>query len=85
MYDHNDNTYNNPSKIDKKFLDALSEFILSVEPEINIMLPGSASLWFLSYYKIIDHIISQKLSKSSKNEKEEEKKKTGSDKIYKSH
>jgi hypothetical protein len=28
------------------------------------MLPGSASLQFLSYYKIIDYIISQKLAKN---------------------
>jgi hypothetical protein len=55
---------NNPSKIDKKFLDALYEFIHSVESEMDIMLPGSACLRFLSYYKIIDHIISQKLTKN---------------------
>jgi hypothetical protein len=42
---------NNPSKIDKKFLDALSEFIQSIESELDIMLPRSASLQFLSYYK----------------------------------
>lgn len=60
--DHTDN--NNPPKMDKKILDALYEFILLVESELDIMLPGSASLRFLSYYKIIDHIISQKLSKN---------------------
>ena len=38
---------NNPSKIDKKFLDELSKFIQSVESEMDIMLPGSASLQFL--------------------------------------
>ena len=67
MYEYNkhiDNTNNNPPKIDKKFLDALSEFIQSVESELDIMLPGSASLQFLSYYKVIDYIISQKLSKN---------------------
>jgi hypothetical protein len=50
--------------MEKKFLDALSEFIRSVESEMDIMLPGSASLRFLSHYKIIDHIIAQKLSKN---------------------
>jgi signal transduction histidine kinase len=55
---------NNPSKIDKKFLDELSKFIQSVESEMDIMLPGSASLQFLWYYKIIDYIISQKLAKN---------------------
>jgi signal transduction histidine kinase len=69
MYKYNEHTDNNnnkdnPSTIDKKFLDALSEFIQSVESEMDIMLPGSASLQFLSYYKIIDHIISQKLAKN---------------------
>jgi signal transduction histidine kinase len=62
--EHIDNTNSNPSKIDKKFLDALSEFIRSVEFEMDIMLPVSASLQFLSYYKIIDYIISQKLAKN---------------------
>jgi signal transduction histidine kinase len=67
MYEYNertDNNHDNPSKIDKKFLDALSEFIQSIESEFDIMLPRSASLQFLSYYKIIDYIISQKLSKN---------------------
>lgn len=66
MYDYNEHIIknNNPPKIRKKFLDALSEFIHSVESEMDIMLPRSASLQFLSYYKIIDHIISQKLSKN---------------------
>jgi hypothetical protein len=54
----------NPPKIEKEFLDALSEFICSVESEMDIILPGSASLHFLSQYKIIDHIIAQKLSKN---------------------
>src|SRR5919197_5456472 len=66
MYDYNEHTNNsnNPPKIDKKFLDTLSEFIHSGESELDIMLPRSASLQFMSYYKIIDHIISQKLSKN---------------------
>ncbi|HKG87933.1 MAG TPA: hypothetical protein VKA95_06370, partial [Nitrososphaeraceae archaeon] len=66
MYDYNEHIIKNynPPKIGKKFLDALSEFIHSVESEMDIMLPRSASLQFLSYYKIIDHIISQKLSKN---------------------
>ena len=56
---------NNPQTIDdKKFLDALFKFIHSVESEIDIMLPESASLQFLSYCKIIDYLISQKLSKN---------------------
>jgi two-component sensor histidine kinase len=55
---------NNPQTIDKKFLDALFEFIHSVESEIDIMLPESASLQFLSYCKIIDYLISQKLGKN---------------------
>jgi hypothetical protein len=69
MYEYNEHTDNNnnkdnPSTIDKKFLDALSEFIQSIESEMDIMLPGSAYLQFLSYYKIIDYIISQKLAKN---------------------
>jgi signal transduction histidine kinase len=64
MDDYSEHIINNPPKIGKKFLDTLSEFIHSVESEIDIMLPGSASLRFLSYYKIIDHIMSQKLSKN---------------------
>ena len=55
---------NNPQTIDKKFLDTLFEFIDSVESEIDITLPKSASLQFLSYCKIIDYLISQKLSKN---------------------
>src|SRR5262249_3539419 len=66
MYEHNQHTDNisNSTKIDKKFLDALYEFIHSVKFELDIMLPGFASLRFLAYYKIIDYIISQKLSKN---------------------
>ena len=55
---------NNPQTMDKKFLDALFEFIHSVESEMDIILPESASLRFLSYYKIIDYLISHKLSKN---------------------
>ncbi len=64
--EHTENNYNNyyPSKIDKKFLDRLYKFIQSVECEMDIMLPGIASLQFLSYYKIIDYVISQKLAKN---------------------
>ena len=68
MYDHNEHTgINNnnnnyyQSKMDKKFLDRLSKFIQSVESEMDIMLPGPASLQFLSYYKIIDYLISQRV------------------------
>ena len=65
---HTENNVNNNnfhrSKIDKKFLDRLSEFIQSVESEMDIMLPGIASLQFLSFYKIIDNVISQKLAKN---------------------
>ena len=55
---------NNPQTIDKKFHDELFEFIHSVESEIDIMLPESESLQFISYCKIIDYLISQKLSKN---------------------
>jgi signal transduction histidine kinase len=67
MYDYNDNTENNnPSKTDNnnKFLGTLSKFIDGVESEMDIMLPGSASLQFLSDYRTIDRIISQKLAKN---------------------
>jgi signal transduction histidine kinase len=69
MCEHNEHTENNnnnyyPSKIDKKFLDRLFEFIQSVESEMDIMLPGITSFQFLSYYKIIDYVISQKLAKN---------------------
>ncbi len=63
-YTVNDNNNYYPSKIDKKFLDRLSEFIQSVESEMDIMLPGITSLQFLTYYKIIDYVISQKLTKN---------------------
>ena len=65
MYDYNDNTQNNsPSETENKFLGTLSKFIHEVESELDIMLPGSASLQFLSYYRMIDRIISQKRSKN---------------------
>ncbi|MGN6624824.1 MAG: hypothetical protein ACTHKK_11835, partial [Candidatus Nitrosocosmicus sp.] len=69
MSEHNEhitNQNNNyyPSKIDKKFLDRLYEFIHSVESQMDILLPGIAGMQFLSYYKIIDDIITQKLSKN---------------------
>jgi signal transduction histidine kinase len=63
-YKVNDNNNYYTSKIDKKFLDKLSEFIQSVESEMDIMLPGITSLQFLTYYKIIDYVISQKLTKN---------------------
>src|SRR5581483_12316894 len=68
MYEYNkrlnNNNNNNSLKIDKEFLDSLSRFIQSVEFEMDIMLSRSISLRFLSYYKIIDFIISQKLNKN---------------------
>jgi signal transduction histidine kinase len=71
MYEYNEridgdtkNSNNNPSKIDKKVLDELSKFIQSAESEMDIMLPGFASLQFLSDYRMIDRIISQKLAKN---------------------
>ena len=59
---NNNNYYH--SKMDKNFFDRLIEFIQSVESEMYIMLPGITSLQFLSYYKIIDYVISQKLAKN---------------------
>ena len=50
--------------MDKQFLDRLSKFIQSVQSQMDIMLPGPASLQFLSYYKIIEQIIAQKLAKN---------------------
>jgi two-component sensor histidine kinase len=68
MHEYNEYTDNNNNnnllKIDKKFLDALFEFIQSIESEIDVMLHASVSLQFLSYYKILDYIISQKLAKN---------------------
>jgi two-component sensor histidine kinase len=65
--DYNNSIINKSKSSQKKaenFSDALLEFIHSVESEIDIMLPGSASLRFLSGYQIIDQIILQKLSKN---------------------
>ena len=55
---------NNPRSIDKRFLDALFEFIHSVEFEMDMMSPQTASLRFLSYYKVSNYLISQKPSKN---------------------
>ena len=66
MYHDNKYIINNnyPPKEEKKFPDSLFEFIRSVEFELDIMLPGPSSLRFLSNYRVVDHIISQKLSKN---------------------
>jgi signal transduction histidine kinase len=50
--------------INKGFLDALFEFIRSVESELDIMLPQSSSLQFLSNNKVTDHLITQRLGKN---------------------
>jgi signal transduction histidine kinase len=55
---------NNPRTIDKGFFDALLKFIRSVESELDIMLPHSSSLQFLSYYKVIDYLITQRRRKN---------------------
>lgn len=60
----NKSNNSNSRTIDKKFHDAIFEFIHSVEFELDIMLPHPASLRFLFNYKVIDHLISQKLSKN---------------------
>jgi two-component sensor histidine kinase len=65
--DYNKYIINNSKSLPRnaeKFSDALFEFIHLVESEIDIILSGSASLRFLSCYKVIDQIISQKLSKN---------------------
>ncbi|MGC1131186.1 MAG: hypothetical protein WA941_00080 [Nitrososphaeraceae archaeon] len=54
----------NPPMINKGFLDALFEFIRSVESEMDIMLPQSSSLQFLSNNKVTDHLITQRLGKN---------------------
>jgi hypothetical protein len=64
MYNDKKSNNNYPQTIDKKFLDALFEFIHSVEFEMDMMLPQTASLRFLSYYKVSNYLISQKLSKN---------------------
>jgi hypothetical protein len=59
MYNYNDNTENNnPSKTgnNNKFLGTLSKFIHAVESELAIMLPGSASLQFLSDYTLLSSV-----------------------------
>jgi len=60
---NNNNDYFQPT-MDKKFLTRLSKFILSVESELDMMLTGLASLQFLSYYKVIDYVISALLHNS---------------------
>ena len=50
--------------INKGFLDALFEFIRSVESELDIMLPQSSSLQYLSNNKVIDYLITQRLGKN---------------------
>jgi hypothetical protein len=49
MYNHNERIINNnnPSKIDNKFLDAIAEFIRSVESELDIMLYGGYNVVWL--------------------------------------
>jgi two-component sensor histidine kinase len=69
MYEYNGHTENNnddsyQSKMGKEFLIKLSKFIQSVESEIDIMLPGRAGSQFLSHYKVMDYVISQKLAKN---------------------
>jgi signal transduction histidine kinase len=63
MYNKEPN--NNYSRnVDRKFSDTLFEFISSVESVLDIMLQHPASLHFLFHSKIIDRLISQKLSKN---------------------
>lgn len=50
--------------LNKGFLDALFEFIRSVESELDIMLPQSSSLQYLSNNKVIDYLITQRLGKN---------------------
>ena len=50
--------------MDKEFFVKLSKFIQSVESQIDIMLPGRAGSQFLSHYKVMDYVISQKLAKN---------------------
>jgi len=54
----------NQPMINKGFLDALFEFIRSVESELDIMLPQSSSLQYLSNNKVIDYLITQRLGKN---------------------
>lgn len=55
---------NNPRIKDKGFLDALLEFIGSVESELDIVLPHSSSLQFLLHYKVVDYLITQRRRKN---------------------
>jgi signal transduction histidine kinase len=64
MYNAKESNNSNSRTIDKKFHDAFFEFIHSVESELDIMLPQPASLRFLFHYKVIDYLISQKLTKN---------------------
>ena len=64
MYNAKESNNSNSRTVDKKFHDALFEFIHSVESEMDIILPQPASLRFLFHYKIIDYLISQKLTKN---------------------
>jgi signal transduction histidine kinase len=54
----------NQPMINKGFLDALFEFIRSVESELDIMLPQSSSLQYLSNNKVVDYLITQRLGKN---------------------
>jgi signal transduction histidine kinase len=58
------NNNNNPRIIDRAFLNALLEFIGSVESELDMLLPHSSSLQFLSSYKVIDYLITQRRQKN---------------------
>ena len=58
------NNNNNPQIIDRAFLNALLEFIGSVESELDMLLPHSSSLQFLSSYKVIDYLITQRRQKN---------------------
>lgn len=50
--------------MDKAFIEKLNHFIESVESEMDVMLSGPSSLCFLTNYKIIENVMSQKLSKN---------------------
>ena len=63
MYNAKGSSKNQPM-LNKGFLDALFEFIRSVESELDIMLPQSSSLQYLSNNKVIDYLITQRLGKN---------------------
>ena len=63
MYNAKGPSKNQPM-INKGFLDVLFEFIRSVESELDIMLPQSSSLQYLSNNKVIDYLITQRLGKN---------------------